>query len=283
MGEGTRNPFVLTKEEIAMNSYGYTPLLLFSRLAHTTDKPRLTRRTIGWAISFFHSILLMLKPSLSPGHTTAAVIETEKTIFKSNILRITDSSSVWFFETTMNGLGSLPVCDVPLHTTLDLRAISRRVQHIHAKPSNMYSTCSLNKNDRASRACMPTSTNVAAHKPKERAGECTYGDHNSEWLSHELQNLLSMQKEPSSGIVLTRGRWQWVLQESSLYQLRGIMRFQNVTKSNEVFISEVQGRLRLFSTECVDGISTSIQGASQLHAMIDIGLYILSELEKAHL
>ncbi|KAH9316951.1 hypothetical protein KI387_018720, partial [Taxus chinensis] len=66
-------------------------------------------------------------------------------------------------------------------------------------------------------------------------------------------------KKPSSGIVLTRGKWKWDVHECSLFRFSGIMRFHNVTKRSEVFITKVQGRSRLFSSECLDGIDTSIQ------------------------
>lgn len=152
----------------------------------------------------------------------------------------------------MSGLGSLNACHVvPVHNPLGKVV----------KSSKFHSTYSLKKNYRSCRACITKPPpNISIEIGSGSAVKCTYGDHNSQWLSLELQHLLSMQKDkPSSGIVLTRGKWRWVLQEESLYQLCGIMRFHNVTKRNEVFITEVQGRLRLFSTECLDGIATSIK------------------------
>lgn len=129
------------------------------------------------------------------------------------------------------------------------------------KSSKFYSTYTLKESYRSCRACITKKPpDISIENRSARAAECTYNNHNSQWLSLELQHLLSMQKEkPTSGIVLTRGKWSWVSQEGSLYQLRGVMRFHNVTKRNEVFITEVLGRLRLFSTECLDGITTSIQ------------------------
>lgn len=152
----------------------------------------------------------------------------------------------------MSGLASLNACHVvPVHNPLGKVV----------KSSKFHSTYSLKKNYRSCRACITKPPpNISIEIGSGSAVKCTYGDHNSQWLSLELQHLLSMQKDkPSSGIVLTRGKWRWVLQEESLYQLCGIMRFHNVTKRNEVFITEVQGRLRLFSTECLDGIATSIK------------------------
>lgn len=152
----------------------------------------------------------------------------------------------------MSCLGSLNACHVvPVHNPLGKLVRS----------SKFHSSDSLKKNYRSCRACITEKpSNISVENGSGRAVKCTYGDHNSQWLSLELQHLLSMQTDkPSSGIVLTRGKWRWVLQEGSLYRLCGIMSFHNVTKRNEVFITEVQGRLRLFSTECLDGIATSIQ------------------------
>ncbi|KAJ7296474.1 hypothetical protein O6H91_Y043400 [Diphasiastrum complanatum] len=94
---------------------------------------------------------------------------------------------------------------------------------------------------------------------KTRLESCTFGGHNKQWLSQELQRLLSMQKRMGDGLVLTRGTWSWDVCEPSRYQLCGTMQFFNITKRNELFIPEVQGKVRIFSRDILDDVSSKIQ------------------------
>lgn len=95
------------------------------------------------------------------------------------------------------------------------------------------------------------------------AQKSTYFPRHSSWAAHELPRLLSMQEKPVSGIVLTRGSWTWHVKEKYQYQLRGIMQFCNVTRRNEIFINEVDGRTSLLSDGTLDKIGTSIQICSK--------------------
>ncbi|XP_057850775.1 uncharacterized protein LOC131061244 isoform X2 [Cryptomeria japonica] len=148
------------------------------------------------------------------------------------------------------------VCNVIVYNSLHTSKSAHNPLH-----NLNYSKVNTNKKHRNYRSCTIQNqhSNLSMTKNRESNVGCTYGDDNSQWLSLELQRLLSMQIKPSIGIVLTRGKWKWDVHESSLYQFSGIMRFYNVAKRNEIFITKVQGQLRLFSTECLNGLNTSVQ------------------------
>ncbi|CAM6128684.1 unnamed protein product [Calypogeia fissa] len=90
-------------------------------------------------------------------------------------------------------------------------------------------------------------------------GRCTYGERNSLWLSQELERLLSVQRRPGDGLVLTRGQWSWDLQEDDHYQLIGKMQFHNITERFEIFVPEVHGKIQLLARISLNSISSSVQ------------------------
>ncbi|KAI5055528.1 hypothetical protein GOP47_0029049 [Adiantum capillus-veneris] len=97
--------------------------------------------------------------------------------------------------------------------------------------------------------------------PPVASQKCTYGASQqlSAWLEKELSHLLSMQEKFVSGLVLTRGKWTWNVEESTHYQLCGTMRFCNVTKRNDILVNEVSAKSILLSAGVIDQVTTSIQ------------------------
>ncbi|KAH7420380.1 hypothetical protein KP509_13G004900 [Ceratopteris richardii] len=66
-----------------------------------------------------------------------------------------------------------------------------------------------------------------------------------------------------SGLLLTRGKWTWIVEESTHYQLCGIMKFYNVTRKNEVFVNEVSASVVLLSASEINDITTTVKIFSQ--------------------
>eukprot|EP00249_Psilotum_nudum_P017161 c26190_g1_i10 orf=144-1475(+) len=107
-----------------------------------------------------------------------------------------------------------------------------------------------------SKSSADTSSRAAKHVAPR---DCTYGDCQGLWLADELQRLLSMQKKPINGMVLTRGSWTWDIDLPTVYRFRGIMQFCNITRASEIFINEVCGRVVLLSNNSPDLVTTSIE------------------------
>lgn len=68
-----------------------------------------------------------------------------------------------------------------------------------------------------------------------------------------------MHKKVESGLLLTRGNWKWTIEKASHYQLCGTMKFYNVTRRNEIFVTEVAANAVLLSDDMLDQFTTSIQ------------------------
>lgn len=79
----------------------------------------------------------------------------------------------------------------------------------------------------------------------------TYSDSNTLWLTQEAGRLLSMQKQPGDGLLLTRGSWKWDRRDRHHYRLRGSMQFLNVTSGRELFIPQVSAKLVLLAKGAV--------------------------------
>ncbi|KAH9544031.1 hypothetical protein CY35_13G095800 [Sphagnum magellanicum] len=92
---------------------------------------------------------------------------------------------------------------------------------------------------------------------------CTYGGRNALWLASELQRLLTCQKNPGNGLVLTRGQWSWDVQEKQHYQLRGTMQFCNISTRFELFVPELSGKLQLLSSNSLDSVKGTVQISPQ--------------------
>ncbi|GJP38652.1 hypothetical protein CLOM_g13816 [Closterium sp. NIES-68] len=97
-------------------------------------------------------------------------------------------------------------------------------------------------------------------------GEAALGDpgtydvaSNERWLSQEKARLLTVQggKVPG-GLLLTRGKWQWVERGPSLYRLVGHMSFHNTSSKQEIFIPQVTAGVVLLSSHSINAIRTRV-------------------------
>ncbi|KAL3684912.1 hypothetical protein R1sor_002934 [Riccia sorocarpa] len=91
------------------------------------------------------------------------------------------------------------------------------------------------------------------------AVQTTYGPGNARWLSNELERLLTVQKNQGDGLVLTRGSWTWLLQDDDHYQLKGEMKFHNISNCYDLFIPELSGKLQLMADTTLDSFIWAVK------------------------
>lgn len=90
---------------------------------------------------------------------------------------------------------------------------------------------------------------------------CAYeGD--EQWLEGEAQRLAGVTKRPErtwDWLMLTRGKWTWEVREDQEYLLRGSLEFHNLSHKREIFVPEVDARVKLLADTSTQGYCTHVK------------------------
>lgn len=91
--------------------------------------------------------------------------------------------------------------------------------------------------------------------------ESAYGGE-GKWLEGEAKRLAGVTKRPErtwDWLMLTRGKWNWEVSEDREYVLRGMMEFHNLSQRREIFVPEVDARVKLLGEIPTQNFETSVK------------------------